>query len=287
MTAIALVLLIGGGSQTAAPAARPSPCSQALAGGTSRATAELCLGEEQARLAAAAPKDTSERSRFFESAARHYRIAADLASTTDIKVSALEALSDVYGPTRLNEPAHWEAVLNELVALQPLEVTPKFRLARMLEDRGYLDAAEDTLLMACRQHPGALDVYRMLAQFYARRATALHKASESEKPQATSAAGQADENGVYRIGGAVTPPQRLGQPVYPAEAQAAGIKGAVLAEVVINPAGDVTDAKILRSIPLLDDAALQAVRHWHFAPTLVNGQAVPVRMTVTVNFSLK
>jgi len=54
---------------------------------------------------------------------------------------------------------------------------------------------------------------------------------------------------------------------------------------VIDPAGEVTEARIVRSIPLLDEAALQAVRNWHFAPTMVGGQAVPLRMNVTVNFS--
>ena len=51
--------------------------------------------------------------------------------------------------------------------------------------------------------------------------------------------------------------------------------------------GTVTDAKVLRSIPLLDAAALDAVRQWVFTPTTLNGQAVPVIMTVTVNFTLQ
>jgi protein TonB len=49
----------------------------------------------------------------------------------------------------------------------------------------------------------------------------------------------------------------------------------------------VSDAKILRSIPMLDDAALAAVREWEFTPTYLNGAAVPVIMTVTVNFTLQ
>jgi len=48
-----------------------------------------------------------------------------------------------------------------------------------------------------------------------------------------------------------------------------------------------SDAKVLRSIPLLDAAALDAVRQWQFTPTTLNGQAVPVIMTVTVNFTLQ
>ena len=45
-------------------------------------------------------------------------------------------------------------------------------------------------------------------------------------------------------------------------------------------------AQVLRSIPLLDEAALTAVRQWKFTPTLLNGVPVPIVMTVTVNFKL-
>jgi protein TonB len=49
----------------------------------------------------------------------------------------------------------------------------------------------------------------------------------------------------------------------------------------------VQEAKVLRSIPLLDAAALDAVKQWVFTPTLLNNQPVPVIMTVTVNFTLQ
>jgi protein TonB len=42
----------------------------------------------------------------------------------------------------------------------------------------------------------------------------------------------------------------------------------------------------LRGIPLLNDAAVDAVRQWRYTPTLLNGVPVPVVMTVTVNFRL-
>jgi len=45
--------------------------------------------------------------------------------------------------------------------------------------------------------------------------------------------------------------------------------------------------RVLRSIPLLDQAAVEAVRQWVFTPTLLNGMPVPVVMTVTVNFTLQ
>jgi protein TonB len=75
-------------------------------------------------------------------------------------------------------------------------------------------------------------------------------------------------------------------PVYPDEAQASRVQGAVIMEALIGVNGKVTDVRILRSVPLLDDAAVEAVRQWEYMPTLLNGVAVPVVMTVTVQFSL-
>jgi len=60
----------------------------------------------------------------------------------------------------------------------------------------------------------------------------------------------------------------------------------VICEVMVGPDGKVQGAKILRSIPLLDQAALDAVQQWEFTPTLMNDAPVPVIMTVTVNFRL-
>ena len=48
-----------------------------------------------------------------------------------------------------------------------------------------------------------------------------------------------------------------------------------------------TDVKVLRSVALLDDAAIAGVRQWKYTPTLLNGVPVPVIMTVTVNFTMQ
>jgi TonB family protein len=77
------------------------------------------------------------------------------------------------------------------------------------------------------------------------------------------------------------------RPVYPAIAQSARVQGVVVIETTIGPDGHVAEARVLRSIPLLDDAALAAVKQWEFTPTLLNGAPVPVIMTVTVNFTLQ
>src|SRR5207248_1153284 len=92
-----------------------------------------------------------------------------------------------------------------------------------------------------------------------------------------------------RVGGNIKQPTKVKdvKPVYPAIAQSARVQGVVIIEAVIGPSGAVQEAKVLRSIPLLDAAALEAVRQWQFTPTLLNGVPVPVIMTVTVNFTLQ
>ena len=58
-------------------------------------------------------------------------------------------------------------------------------------------------------------------------------------------------------------------------------------EAVISPTGDVAQARVIRSKPLLDEAALAAVKQWRYTPTLLGGVPTPVILTVTVTFSLK
>lgn len=75
-------------------------------------------------------------------------------------------------------------------------------------------------------------------------------------------------------------------PVYPAIAQTARVQGIVILEAIIDARGFVKSVSVLRSIQLLDQAAVDAVRQWRFTPALLNGEPVPVVMTVTVNFKL-
>jgi TonB family protein len=91
-----------------------------------------------------------------------------------------------------------------------------------------------------------------------------------------------------RVGGSIPQPIKLRdvKPAYPPIAQSARVQGVVIIEATIGTDGSVQDARVLRSIPLLDAAAVDAVKQWQFTPTLLNGVPVPVIMTVTVNFSL-
>jgi protein TonB len=91
-----------------------------------------------------------------------------------------------------------------------------------------------------------------------------------------------------RISAGITAPKKIHDvaPRYPALAQQARIQGVVIIEAVIGADGKVLSARSLKPMPLLEDAALDAVRQWVFTPTRLNGEAVPVVMTVTVTFNL-
>jgi periplasmic protein TonB len=77
------------------------------------------------------------------------------------------------------------------------------------------------------------------------------------------------------------------RPVYSQMAQAARIQGIAIIDATIGVDGRVINARLLRSLPMLDQAALDAVRQWEFTPTLLNGVPIPVIMTITINFTLK
>jgi TonB family protein len=90
------------------------------------------------------------------------------------------------------------------------------------------------------------------------------------------------------IGGRIGMPHRLvhAQPVYPTIARTGRVQGTVEVAIIIDAAGNVEQATVVRSIPQLDGAALDAVRKWKYSPTIVNGVAVPVTMVVHVTFAL-
>jgi protein TonB len=94
---------------------------------------------------------------------------------------------------------------------------------------------------------------------------------------------------LFRVGGAVREPRKIVdvRPVYPPIAQSARIEGIVILEAVINERGLVERVKVLRSVPLLDAAAVEAVGQWRYTPTLLNGSPVSVLMTITLNFTLR
>ena len=102
--------------------------------------------------------------------------------------------------------------------------------------------------------------------------------------------GPGDHEGVgtgpVRPGGDIKPPIRTVYvaPVYPDIARVARVSGIVVVECTIDPSGHVTDARVLTGHPLLNSAAVEAVRQWRYTATRLNNVPVAVLMTVTVRF---
>ncbi|MGH9553810.1 MAG: energy transducer TonB, partial [Terriglobales bacterium] len=106
--------------------------------------------------------------------------------------------------------------------------------------------------------------------------------------------GASPELGPLRIvvppaAGPVAEPRRTKYvaPVYPPVAQAARIEGQVLMDVIVDVAGKVKAVRVTKSTPVMDQAAVDAVRRWEYSPALLNGTAVEVVMSTTVIFSIR
>ncbi len=92
-----------------------------------------------------------------------------------------------------------------------------------------------------------------------------------------------------RVSELVQPPRKIVdvRPAYPVIARQARVEGTVILEAILDRDGRIDHARVVRSIPLLDAAALDAVRQWRYTPTVLNGQPVQVLMTVTIRFTLQ
>jgi protein TonB len=92
-----------------------------------------------------------------------------------------------------------------------------------------------------------------------------------------------------RLGPNIEPPKKIKdvKPVYPQVAFSGQTRGAVVIEITIGTDGKVEEAKIIHSVPLLDEAAVEAVRQWEYEKTRLNGVLVSLIMTVVVNFTIQ
>jgi len=93
-----------------------------------------------------------------------------------------------------------------------------------------------------------------------------------------------------RVGKDVSAPVKISgaAPVYTELARRAHVAGTVVVEAIIDQRGDVTNARVLRGLPMgLDRAAVAAVQTWKFKPAMLNGKPVKVYYVLTVNFKVE
>lgn len=95
--------------------------------------------------------------------------------------------------------------------------------------------------------------------------------------------------GPVRVGELLVAPKKLVdvRPVYPEIARSARVEGTVILEAVLDRTGRVSQVRVAKSSPLLDQAAIDAVRQWQYSPSTLHGQPVEVLMTVTITFKLQ
>jgi TonB family protein len=144
-------------------------------------------------------------------------------------------------------------------------------------------ASDREVLAYVRLKPGAIGYVSLAADVSGVKVVAVGgKTDYVLASTATSA------NAPLAVGGRIAIPPRIStaQPIYPSIAKQGHVQGVVEVSIVIDARGNVERAQIVKSIPQLDKAALDAVRQWKYAPTVVNGAAVPVTMVVQVAFTL-
>jgi protein TonB len=93
---------------------------------------------------------------------------------------------------------------------------------------------------------------------------------------------------IIRIGGSVKAPQLIHrvEPVYPIIARQARISGTVVLRAIVDHRGHVREVSVVRDIPLLSAAALEAVRQWRYRPLLLNGGPYEFELNVNITFSI-
>jgi TonB family protein len=149
--------------------------------------------------------------------------------------------------------------------------------------------SEATLLQRIAERPEESAPHLALAELYYREERFAESASVMARAAALFAAEQVVPSNTMAAAasGDLKPPRKLRDvtPIYPADARVAGVTGMVILEATIAEDGTVQDAVVRRSVPMLDEAALGAVRQWLFTPTLLNGVPVPVTMSAQFRFA--
>ena len=110
----------------------------------------------------------AQNDKFLSDAIEHYRLAGEQIQDPQMKRLSLEYLVAAYGPDKLNDPTLAEPVVRQMIALEPEAPENYFALAKIYEDSGEYELAEETFIQAKTARPTSADVYMQLAGFYNR-----------------------------------------------------------------------------------------------------------------------
>jgi tetratricopeptide (TPR) repeat protein len=103
---------------------------------------------------------------YLTKAVEYYKLASEKITDPMMKTRSLEYLVASYGPDKLNDPTMAEPIIKEMIRLTPDEPSNYFALARLYQDSGEYELAEQTFLQARDARPNDPAVYLQLANFY-------------------------------------------------------------------------------------------------------------------------
>lgn len=131
-------------------------------------TAYFYLGNSYDNLYKATRKGEAENDKMLDLAIKNYTIAAEREKDPKMKQLALQYLVAAYGPDKLNDPEKAEPIVKRMIEMDPKDTANYFALAKIYEDAGQYDLAEQALVQAKDARPNDSAVYMQLAGFYNR-----------------------------------------------------------------------------------------------------------------------
>ena len=141
---------------------------EAIAQDPNLTAAYFFLGNSYDNLYRPARKGDANNDALLTKAVDNYKKAASMEQDPKIRQLALEYLVAAYGPDKLNDPSQQEPLVQEMIKLNPTEPTNYFALAKIYEDNGDYESAEQSFLKAKEVRPQEPTVYTQLAGFYNR-----------------------------------------------------------------------------------------------------------------------
>jgi tetratricopeptide (TPR) repeat protein len=131
-------------------------------------TAYFYLANSYDNLYKPSRKGEAQNDEYLKKAIQNYRKCADIEKDPKLKKLSLEYLVAAYGPDKMNDPGQAVPLIEEMIKIDPSEPTNYFVLAKMYEDAGNYEVAEQQLLKAKEMRPNDSNTYMQLAGFYNR-----------------------------------------------------------------------------------------------------------------------
>jgi len=141
---------------------------EAIAADPTQTEAYFYLGNSYDNMYRPTRRGEAANDELIENAVANYKKAVELEQRPELKKLALQYLANAYGVDKLNDPAQSEPVVQQLITMDPTDPVNYFALARIYEDSGDYERAEQTLVKAREARPTEPTVYTNLAAFYNR-----------------------------------------------------------------------------------------------------------------------